>query len=79
VYVHRRLLILDPDRLVFAQYPPVPIRNVEKVCEESGLHKDSIVMRMTGCPSGCARPYVGGYPVHLMRSISGFTDYCEQR
>lgn len=26
--------------------------------EENGLRNDSIVMRMTGCPNGCARPYV---------------------
>ncbi|KAN0137158.1 hypothetical protein V8E53_005155 [Lactarius tabidus] len=31
---------------------------VEKICEENGLRNDSIVMRMTGCPNGCARPYV---------------------
>jgi sulfite reductase (NADPH) hemoprotein beta-component len=28
--------------------------------EENGLRHDSIVMRMTGCPNGCARPYVAG-------------------
>lgn len=31
---------------------------MEAICEESGLRNDSIVMRMTGCPNGCARPYV---------------------
>lgn len=24
--------------------------------EETGLRNDSITMRMTGCPNGCARP-----------------------
>jgi sulfite reductase (NADPH) hemoprotein beta-component len=28
------------------------------MCEENGLRHDSIVMRMTGCPNGCARPYL---------------------
>lgn len=28
------------------------------MCEENGLRNDSIVMRMTGCPNGCARPYL---------------------
>lgn len=42
------------------QYLPVLIDKVEKICEENGLRHDSIVMRMTGCPNGCARPYVAG-------------------
>ncbi|KAI9464591.1 sulfite reductase subunit beta [Lactarius psammicola] len=37
---------------------PLLIDKVEKICEENGLRNDSIVMRMTGCPNGCARPYV---------------------
>ncbi|KAJ3515763.1 hypothetical protein NLJ89_g1561 [Agrocybe chaxingu] len=40
------------------QYLPVLVDKVEKICEENGLRNDSIVMRMTGCPNGCARPYV---------------------
>ena len=31
---------------------------MEAICEENGLRNDSIVMRMTGCPNGCALPYV---------------------
>jgi hypothetical protein len=46
--------------LNFVQYLPVLIGKVEKICEENGLRNDSIVMRMTGCPNGCARPYLGG-------------------
>jgi hypothetical protein len=46
--------------VVFNQYLPLLIDKVEKICEESGLRNDSIVMRMTGCPNGCARPYVAG-------------------
>ncbi|KAF8479748.1 sulfite reductase subunit beta [Russula ochroleuca] len=40
------------------RYLPLLIDKVEKMCEENGLRNDSIVMRMTGCPNGCARPYV---------------------
>ncbi|TFY51258.1 hypothetical protein EVJ58_g10664, partial [Rhodofomes roseus] len=40
------------------RYLPILIDKVEKICEENGLRNDSIVMRMTGCPNGCARPYI---------------------
>nr|GAT55500.1 predicted protein [Mycena chlorophos] len=40
------------------RYLPILIDKVEAICEESGLRNDEIVMRMTGCPNGCARPYV---------------------
>jgi hypothetical protein len=44
------------------KYLPLLIDKVEKVCEEYGLRNDSIVMRMTGCPNGCTRPYLAGSP-----------------
>ncbi|KAF6753030.1 sulfite reductase subunit beta [Ephemerocybe angulata] len=40
------------------RYLPILIDKVEKVVEAAGLRHDSIVMRMTGCPNGCARPYL---------------------
>lgn len=40
------------------RYLPKLIDKVEGVLEESGLRHDSIVMRMTGCPNGCARPWL---------------------
>ncbi|KIL65542.1 hypothetical protein M378DRAFT_125334 [Amanita muscaria Koide BX008] len=40
------------------RYLPLLIDKVEKICEENGLRNDCIVMRMTGCPNGCARPYI---------------------
>ncbi|KDR67957.1 hypothetical protein GALMADRAFT_257469 [Galerina marginata CBS 339.88] len=40
------------------RYLPLLVDKVEKMCEDNGLRHDSIVMRMTGCPNGCARPYV---------------------
>ena len=40
------------------RYLPVLISKVEGVLEEHGLRHDSVVMRMTGCPNGCARPWL---------------------
>lgn len=40
------------------RYLPVLITKLESTLEEVGLSKDSIVMRMTGCPNGCARPWL---------------------
>ncbi|TFL01917.1 sulfite reductase subunit beta [Pterulicium gracile] len=40
------------------RYLPILIDKVEALLETSGLRNDAIVMRMTGCPNGCARPYV---------------------
>ena len=40
------------------RYLPVLISKLEDCLEENGLKQDSIVMRMTGCPNGCARPWL---------------------
>jgi sulfite reductase (NADPH) hemoprotein beta-component len=40
------------------RYLPKLITKLEEALEEYGLRRDSIVMRMTGCPNGCARPWV---------------------
>ncbi|KAL2263988.1 hypothetical protein VTK26DRAFT_3772 [Humicola hyalothermophila] len=40
------------------RYLPVLISKLEACLEECGLRQDSIVMRMTGCPNGCARPWL---------------------
>jgi len=40
------------------RYLPELITKLEGVLEESGLRQESIVMRMTGCPNGCARPWL---------------------
>jgi len=40
------------------RYLPVLISKLETCLEENGLRQDSIVMRMTGCPNGCARPWL---------------------
>lgn len=40
------------------RYLPELITKLEDCLEENGLAQDSIVFRMTGCPNGCARPWV---------------------
>lgn len=40
------------------RYLPELISKLESCLEENGLRQDSIVMRMTGCPNGCARPWL---------------------
>ncbi|KAJ1675007.1 Sulfite reductase [NADPH] subunit beta, partial [Spiromyces aspiralis] len=39
------------------RYLPSLVTLLDKVIEEAGLRNDAIVIRMTGCPNGCARPY----------------------
>ena len=39
------------------RYLPDLVGDIEKVLEEYGLAEEEIVIRMTGCPNGCARPY----------------------
>ncbi|KAK6203144.1 putative sulfite reductase [nadph] beta subunit [Scheffersomyces amazonensis] len=40
------------------RYLPELISKLETSLEEYGLRHDSVVMRMTGCPNGCARPWL---------------------
>ncbi|EME78303.1 uncharacterized protein MYCFIDRAFT_72062 [Pseudocercospora fijiensis CIRAD86] len=40
------------------RYLPELITKLEGTLEENGLAQSSIVMRMTGCPNGCARPWL---------------------
>ncbi|KAF3926595.1 hypothetical protein AA313_de0206294 [Arthrobotrys entomopaga] len=40
------------------RYLPKLIDHLESTLEQAGLRHDSIVMRMTGCPNGCARPWL---------------------
>lgn len=35
------------------------VDNLEKALDAHGLLRENITIRMTGCPHGCARPYVG--------------------
>ena len=40
------------------RYLPSLVTELETVLDETGLRDDDIVIRMTGCPNGCARPYL---------------------
>lgn len=40
------------------RYLPVLMTDIEAMLEEFGLRHDAIVMRMTGCPNGCSRPWL---------------------
>lgn len=37
---------------------PDILAKFETVLDEAGLHDDAISLRVTGCPNGCARPYL---------------------
>ncbi|MGF1484536.1 MAG: NADPH-dependent assimilatory sulfite reductase hemoprotein subunit [Opitutales bacterium] len=41
------------------RYLPQLIDELDTVIEACGLHDEEINIRMTGCPNGCARPYLG--------------------
>jgi sulfite reductase (NADPH) hemoprotein beta-component len=41
------------------RYLPNLVSELEVILEEAGLQNDEIVIRSTGCPNGCARPYLG--------------------
>ncbi|PUB87246.1 MAG: sulfite reductase [gamma proteobacterium symbiont of Ctena orbiculata] len=40
------------------RYFPQLLRKIENMAVMQGIDRQAIVMRMTGCPNGCARPYV---------------------
>jgi sulfite reductase (NADPH) hemoprotein beta-component len=40
------------------RYLPSLIDKMEALLTDNGLAKDEITIRMTGCPNGCARPYI---------------------
>lgn len=40
------------------RYLPTLVTAIEEKLEAHGLADDDIVIRMTGCPNGCARPYL---------------------
>ena len=37
---------------------PDILARFETILDEAGLHEDAISLRVTGCPNGCARPYL---------------------
>jgi sulfite reductase (NADPH) hemoprotein beta-component len=60
---------------------PGLISRLEKLCGDLGLSNEEIIIRSTGCPNGCARPYMaeiafvgkapGRYQVWLGGNVSG--------
>lgn len=40
------------------RYLPTLMTGIEGLLEEVGLKDEEIIIRMTGCPNGCARPYM---------------------
>ena len=63
------------------RYLPDLITALESGIEQSGLRDDEITLRMTGCPNGCARPYLaeiglvgtgpGSYNLYLGGAFDG--------
>lgn len=41
------------------RYLPTFIHKLETIMEEAGLSSEEITIRLSGCPNGCARPYLG--------------------
>ena len=70
--------------LAFAEaerYLPSLLTKIEDILNKNGLFKEEIVIRMTGCPNGCGRPYLaeigligkspGYYNLYLGGSFEG--------
>ncbi len=63
------------------RYLPSLIDELDEIMEEAGLREDAITIRMTGCPNGCARPYLaeigfvgrapGKYNIYLGAGFAG--------
>jgi len=63
------------------RYLPDVVGELEEVLETNGLRHDAITIRMTGCPNGCARPFIaeigfvgrspGAYNVYLGGGFHG--------
>ncbi|MGM0506723.1 MAG: NADPH-dependent assimilatory sulfite reductase hemoprotein subunit [Bacteroidota bacterium] len=51
---------------------PTFIRNLEEVLDELGVPDEALSIRMTGCPNGCARPYVAEIGL-VGRSLEKYT------
>ncbi|EGG31003.1 MULTISPECIES: assimilatory sulfite reductase (NADPH) hemoprotein subunit [Paenibacillus] len=63
------------------RYLPTLLDKIDPILEENGLSEEDIVIRMTGCPNGCARPMLaeiafigkapGKYNMYLGGGFSG--------
>lgn len=63
------LAITEAERVL-----PHVIEDIENALEEVGLPDEPIVLRMTGCPNGCARPYVAELAL-VGRTANKYTIY----
>lgn len=52
------------------RYLPALVTKLEALLAEAGLAQDEILIRMTGCPNGCARPYLA--EIGLVGRAPGF-------
>lgn len=63
------------------RFLPTLLEKLDPILREVGLSQDAIVIRMTGCPNGCARPYLaeiglvgkapGQYNLYLGGGLTG--------
>jgi sulfite reductase (NADPH) hemoprotein beta-component len=63
------------------RYLPSLITALEDIAEKHGISEEEIIVRMTGCPNGCARPYLaeigfvgkgpGKYNLYLGAAFNG--------
>ena len=63
------------------RFLPELVTDIEDILDRAGLDDDDIVIRMTGCPNGCARPYLaeiglvgrgpGTYNLYLGAAFNG--------
>lgn len=63
------------------RYMPTLLGKIEPLLSKHGLDNEAIIIRMTGCPNGCARPYAaeigfvgtayGKYNMHLQGDHEG--------
>ena len=64
------------------RYMPSLLTKIESLLEKNNLNNEEIIIRMTGCPNGCARSYIaeigfvgtalGKYNLHLGGDHEGF-------
>lgn len=64
------------------RYLPALVSKIEPILAQYNLTNDEVIIRMTGCPNGCARPYLaevalvgvspGRYNLHIGGDVAGF-------
>jgi sulfite reductase (ferredoxin) len=69
------LAVTESERVI-----PSILERIRALLDKLGLQKESFVIRMTGCPNGCARPYmaelgfVGSFPESYQVWLAGCPD-----